>query len=459
MGSFSSIFISQKTPEGFDVDICDVKLNMSEDLQILKISAYDATQAMNAVNALQMLLDNINLNNGKLDEGVRNFVNQNNELAEALGISFAMEANEPAQQTNGAAVANAKSEGFFKTAWRKIKDFVKMLINAIGSVFHWLGNVFSTTEKKVDWLVSDGLKLLQSNGGPAAPANKETTPTTPANNTANNGAVDAHMQGSVAFEALNIDASNISPFWMRAQLMISYETSAKWIPELRKGIESLTNDAEYTDILKKLDNPSAKDIEGIKRTAAGHIVTIMQFKQKIEAGGFKVDEFMENFTPERVKQIISGTANIAGVTVDGILDSEKFNLFGKDYEIAFIELGNVKYPDLSKPEVAKKWISPTSIQTLRESLEFNKKITELIPQMEEAAKKVEVLVNKVYEAEKKIELHPLMLTLNKFALFCLKMIQKLLVSSAAANRTFVRFVNDAERMLKESQGSAPAITA
>lgn len=97
-------------------------------------------QFAGAMDKLDMLLDHIDQNDGKLEKAVFDLVNQNNELAMALGIimpySFATEEEQAqaAQDVKEAAGAdNAEGEedkGFFAKAWEGIKKFFRSIKEA-----------------------------------------------------------------------------------------------------------------------------------------------------------------------------------------------------------------------------------------------------------------------------------------------------------------------------------------
>lgn len=99
-----------------------------------------------AVESLEMLLDHIDQNNGKLEKVVFDLVNQNNELAEALGIivpySFATEEEQAQAAQDVQNAANGEGEGdeksFFAKAWETIKKFFGKIRDAITNVWHKL---------------------------------------------------------------------------------------------------------------------------------------------------------------------------------------------------------------------------------------------------------------------------------------------------------------------------------
>lgn len=93
-------------------------------------------QFASAMDKLDMLLDHIEQNNGRLEKPVFDLVNQNNELAMALGIivpySFATEEEQvqAAQDVKEAAGADSEDKGFFAKAWEAIKKFFRSIKEA-----------------------------------------------------------------------------------------------------------------------------------------------------------------------------------------------------------------------------------------------------------------------------------------------------------------------------------------
>lgn len=97
-------------------------------------------QFAGAMDKLDMLLDHIEQNDNKLEKAVFDLVNQNNELAMALGIimpySFATEEEQAqaAQDVKEAVGADNKDgeedKGFFAKAWESIKKFFRSIKEA-----------------------------------------------------------------------------------------------------------------------------------------------------------------------------------------------------------------------------------------------------------------------------------------------------------------------------------------
>lgn len=150
---------STVTDDGFDLDIGDVKLQCNAVLNEFNIISASFESYMDACERFGSLCDLVESNEGMLDPVVRDFVNRNGELSAALGIDLAMEDDsQDAQKENGEKVTE-KKQGIFRRIWEAIKSFCKWIFNAIGSFFHWLGNLFSTTSKKLEWIETDGRRI------------------------------------------------------------------------------------------------------------------------------------------------------------------------------------------------------------------------------------------------------------------------------------------------------------
>lgn len=152
---------STVTNDGFDLDIGDVKLQCNTVLNELNMVSVSFESYMDACNRFLILCDTIEANEGMLDPTIRDFVNRNGELSMALGIDLAMEDDSQETQKENGEKVTEKKQGFFRRMWEGIKRFVQAILNAIGSFFHWLGNLFANTEKKIEWIKSDGKQIAE----------------------------------------------------------------------------------------------------------------------------------------------------------------------------------------------------------------------------------------------------------------------------------------------------------
>lgn len=156
---FESLMQSTSSGSNIDLEIGDIKLQYNAALNDLKVVSASFESYMNACERYLTLCDCIEANEGMLEPAVRDFVNRNGELALALGIDLAMEDDsQDAQKENGEKVTE-KKQGILRRMWEGIKKFFRAIFDAIGSFFHWIGNLFASTSKRIDWLKSDGKEI------------------------------------------------------------------------------------------------------------------------------------------------------------------------------------------------------------------------------------------------------------------------------------------------------------
>ena len=169
---FSNITVlSQPSAENQDWSFrfTDLRFEIHDAEMELKSELDSFDKFVNSMNALEALLDNIEDNNGRLDKTVFDFVNQNNELAMALGIvmpySFATEEEQQqaGEDVKQAAEGNKEEKGFFARAWEAIKNFFTAIKNALVRVWNAITGNNENTEQKAKE-VADGAK----NANPAA---------------------------------------------------------------------------------------------------------------------------------------------------------------------------------------------------------------------------------------------------------------------------------------------------
>lgn len=147
MSAFSELTVlSAPTAENKDWSFMlgELKFEVHESMVELTNQIKSFESFARSVNVLIELIDHIDNNNGKLDKGVYEFVNQNNELAQALGIiipySFATEEEQQqaGEDVKKAAEGNGEEKGFFAKAWETICKFFKSIGNAVARAWNSL---------------------------------------------------------------------------------------------------------------------------------------------------------------------------------------------------------------------------------------------------------------------------------------------------------------------------------
>ncbi len=133
------------TDSGVEFSFEDIRFNLTDGQLEMEAAFEEMDRYFNAYDRLQDVVASIESYDGKLDNAVREFVNQNNELADTLGIS--LEADE---SQNGQAVQNSpEKKNLFVRAWDAIVKFFKMIGRKIADFFRWIFNGFKKLDDKV----------------------------------------------------------------------------------------------------------------------------------------------------------------------------------------------------------------------------------------------------------------------------------------------------------------------
>ena len=146
MSMFSGMFQDvRSTDSGVEFSFEDIRFNLTNGQLEMDAAFEEMDRYFNAYDRLQEVVASIESYDGRLDTAVKEFVNSNNELAEALGIS--LEADE---QQNGNAVQNApEKKNIFVRAWDAIVRFFKFIGKKIADFFRWIFNGFKKLDDKV----------------------------------------------------------------------------------------------------------------------------------------------------------------------------------------------------------------------------------------------------------------------------------------------------------------------
>ena len=152
MGIFSGIMCNVNN-DGYTIEMEDARIEFNEAFEVLNAEYKSFDSFCGAIEKLELLNESIQAHDGKADKGLIAFLNQNDGLAEALGISIDMENFN--EVVVGAEVSVA-CEGVLGNAWEAIKKFFKRIFDGIASFFNWIGGFFGSTEKKLDQVIANG---------------------------------------------------------------------------------------------------------------------------------------------------------------------------------------------------------------------------------------------------------------------------------------------------------------
>lgn len=171
MGLFSGIMVNTTENNGYELSLEDVRIEFNQAFEVLNTEAANFESFCGAIERLEMLNKSIQDNNGKADKGIVAFLNHNNSLAEALGISLDME------DYDGVVVGSELSvacEGVLGDAWEAIKKFFKRIFDGIASFFNWIGGFFESTEKRLNQVIDNGAAQPAQAAQPVQDTAKET---------------------------------------------------------------------------------------------------------------------------------------------------------------------------------------------------------------------------------------------------------------------------------------------
>ena len=144
MGLFSGIMVNAEE-KGYELSMEDVRIEFNQAFEVLNAEAASFESFCGAVEKLELLNASIQANGGKADKSLIAFLNQNNGLAEALGVDLGME--EFNEVVVGSEVS-AACEGALANLWEAIKNFFKNIWEGISNFFKNLFGMFSSAEKK-----------------------------------------------------------------------------------------------------------------------------------------------------------------------------------------------------------------------------------------------------------------------------------------------------------------------
>ena len=165
MGLFSGIMVNAEE-KGYELSMEDVRIEFNEAFEVLNAEAASFESFCGAVEKLELLNASIQANGGKADKSLIAFLNQNNSLADALGIDLSME------DFNDVVVGSeisAACEGALSNIWEAIKNFFKNIWDGIKNFFTAFFNMFKSAEQKAATAVQNSAAIgntIANGGGP-----------------------------------------------------------------------------------------------------------------------------------------------------------------------------------------------------------------------------------------------------------------------------------------------------
>lgn len=195
MGIFSGIMCNAND-EGYTIAMEDARIEFNEAFEVLNAEYKSFDSLCGAIEKLELLNESIQAHDGKADRGLIAFLNQNNDLAEALGISIDME---NFNEIVVGAEVSAACEGMLGNAWEAIKNFFKSIWEGIKNFFSNFFNMFRGTKSNLEKVKND----------PKAPEKIANAPA-PANPATNAAVVDLSKKLGIQVKMLPAPANNAS---------------------------------------------------------------------------------------------------------------------------------------------------------------------------------------------------------------------------------------------------------
>ncbi len=168
MSMFSGITVALREDNGgFELNMADVRMEFDESFRVLNSTAVEFDQWCAALDRLSQLNQEIEQHDGKADKALIMFLNQNNDLAEVLGVDLSLENWD--EEAKGAEIRQGYSMAM-EGLWESIKAFFKKIFDGIASFFTWIGSFFGGLDKKVSSIENNpniGTAIDAGKGGPS----------------------------------------------------------------------------------------------------------------------------------------------------------------------------------------------------------------------------------------------------------------------------------------------------
>ncbi len=167
MSMFSGITIALREDNGFELNMADVHMEFSESFQVLNSTAVEFDQWCTALDRLEQLNRSIEQHDGRADKSLITFLNQNNDLAEVLGVDLSLENWD--DEAKGAEIQQGYSMAM-EGVWESIKNFFINIWEGIKNFFKNFFNMFKSTKANFEAVKNDP-KAVEKIANAPAPAN------------------------------------------------------------------------------------------------------------------------------------------------------------------------------------------------------------------------------------------------------------------------------------------------
>ena len=152
MSMFSGITVALHEDNSFELNMADVRMEFDESFRVLNGTAVEFDQWCAALDRLSQLNQEIEQHDGKADKALIMFLNQNNELANALGVDLSLENWD--EEAKGAEIQQGYSMAM-EGLWEAIKNFFKNIWDGIKNFWEHFKDMFRGTKAKLEKVAND----------------------------------------------------------------------------------------------------------------------------------------------------------------------------------------------------------------------------------------------------------------------------------------------------------------
>lgn len=168
MSMFSGITVALREDNGgFELNMADVRMEFDESFRVLNSTAVEFDQWCEALDRLSQLNQEIEQHDGKADKALIMFLNQNNDLAEVLGVDLSLENWD--EEAKGAEIRQGYSMAM-EGVWESIKKFFASIYNGIVNFFKNFFNMFKGVENKAAQAAQNSAAIAQNIAAGKGPA-------------------------------------------------------------------------------------------------------------------------------------------------------------------------------------------------------------------------------------------------------------------------------------------------
>ena len=299
MSMFSGITVALREDNGgFELNMADVRMEFDESFRVLNSTAVEFDQWCAALDRLSQLNQEIEQHDGKADKALIMFLNQNNDLAEVLGVDLSLENWD--EEAKGAEIRQGYSMAM-EGVWESIKKFFASIYNGIVNFFKNFFNMFKGVQNKAAQAAQNSTAIAQNIAAGKGPAKSKFR---------------------IASEGVsgNAVAVDISVFKAKVDEIVKMTEPFGKVADVKSAI------ANFSDLDKKLDKNTWKLLRSDNLWEAGEVRFGNNVGEAFNNAGWTQDSIKG--TVEDAKKLVAAgqTVDKAKVVLEQILKMEEKDL-------------------------------------------------------------------------------------------------------------------------------------